>query len=262
MNTYSTDELDRDPVEFIQRLAVEYTKVFDVEVIEDFAVLTSRLWDPTIGLVFYLRDEPIFISSCVMDVFSARDRCDVTNVPPLAGTNWDYYGINETTLPSVVAWGDVAVVCLGERKDPYPKLPLRPHEAEALRRPAQGRLFHAGRRAMAGTNYQACYIRHDGYVMAQAPRLPNLLGYDVADTRWIPRDWFEPMGPGPTRQGTSEVTTATGDMEVLEWVRMPLPGFNMFWVRRKYKLKNQLMEGFPVIRETSRSAFLHRSGND
>ena len=143
MNTYSTDELERDPVEFIQRLAVEYTKVFDVEVIEDFAVLTSRLWDPTIGLVFYLRDEPIFISSCVMDVFSARDRCDVTNVPPLAGTNWDYYGINETTLPSVVAWGDVAVVCLGERKEPYPKLPLRPHEAEALRRPAQDHLFHA-----------------------------------------------------------------------------------------------------------------------
>ena len=158
MTTRSRHTLGHDSVEFIQRLANEFAKIFDSAVVEDFAVLTSRLWDPTIGVLLYHHDEPIFMSSCIMDVFSARDRCDVTNVPPLTGTNWDYYGINETTLPRVIVQGDVAVVCLGERKEPYPKLPLRTHEAEALRRPEPDVLFYVSGQAMATANYQACII--------------------------------------------------------------------------------------------------------
>ena len=255
MTTRSTHTLEHDSVEFIQRLADEFAKIFDFAVVEDFAVLTSRLWDPTMGVLLYHHGEPIFMSSCIMDVFSARDRCDVTNVPPLTGTNWDYYGINETTLPRVIVQGDVAVVCLGERKEPYPKLPLRLHEAEALRRPEADVLFYVSGQAMATANYQACIIGHDGYVAEQAPRLPNALGYDVVDTMWIPEDWYEPLGPGPTRQGTSTVTTAMGGKEVLEWVQMPLPGFNIFWVRRERKLEHQLMEKFPLFDETSSAVF-------
>ncbi len=220
------------PGSFVKRLADEYLRYFGKEVVEDFAVLTSRLWDPTMGIVIYFQNEPVFISSCVMDVFGARDRCDMTNVPPLQGTEWDYYAINEATLPKVAVQGDSTVVFLGERKEPYPKLPLRAHEAEAIRIGGTA-VQLAAREAMTTSTFQPCYIRQDdGHVLKLAPRLPNLLGYNADDTRWIPQEWFAPIQPGPSGRGTSEVTTADGGKATLEWLRMPIPNFNMFWVRR------------------------------
>ena len=218
------------PGELTRTLGTEYAQVFGPEVAKQFAVLTARFWDPTMGLVIFSSNEPVFISSCVMDVFQARDRCDTAKVPSLTGTNWDYYGINESTLPKVAVHGDVAVVFLGDRKAPYPKRPLAASEAGVLCDLGSD-LFLASRESISNSNFQACFIRDDGYVMKMAPRLPNLLGYDAADTRWIPRGWFEPVKPGPSCRGTSEVVTAWGSTRSLEWLRVPIPRFNLFWVR-------------------------------
>ena len=220
----------QEPGELTKILGTEYTQVFGPEVVKQFAALTARLWDPTLGLVIFSSNEPVFISSCVMDVFQARDRCDTANVPSLTGTDWDYYGINESTLPKVAVHGDVAVVFLGERKTPYPKRPLAASETEVLSNLGSD-LFLAGQESMSNSNFQACFIRDDGYVMKMAPRLPNLLGYGTADTRWIPSEWFEPVKPGPSGRGTSEIVTASGSTRTLEWLRVPIPRFNLFWVR-------------------------------
>ena len=140
-------------------LGTEYAQVFGPEVVKQFVALTSRLWDPTMGLVVFSSNEPVFMSSCVTDVFQARDRCDTANVPALTGTDWDYYGINESTLPKVAVHGDVTVVFLGERKAPYPKRPLAASETEVLRDLGSDLFFAAGE-SMSNSNFQAVSYTH------------------------------------------------------------------------------------------------------
>lgn len=232
MHTNSTTHTDKVsvPGQTIRQITTESTQTLGGQAIGDFLALSARLWDPTIGIIVYVGDKPTFVSSCVMDVFQAQDRCDVHHVPPLAGTDWDYYAINEGTLPKVAVHGETTVVFLGERKEPYPNRPMSAYEVEALRRPGD-ELFLACSEAMTPSNFQTCMIRHDGYVAKQASKLPDLLGFATDDTQWIPRDWFDSIPPGPCRRATSKVMTANGESATLEWLRISIPNFNVFWVR-------------------------------
>lgn len=215
-------------------MLVEYDRVFGRDFVDELALRTWPLWDPTVGIIIYIDGEPIFISSCISDVFGAEDRCDVRNVPPLAGTDWTYYGINERTLPTVAHLNNVSVVFLGDRVTAdYPHVPFQTHEVEALLRGGRDMLLTA-RQAMNGSTYQACYIRHDGYVLPMAPKLPHLLGHDSKDTSWMPTEWFEPQPLAPARTGTSIVQRGDGTTVTLEWTLVTAPNFNMYWVRQAY----------------------------
>ena len=221
------------PGALTQKLREEYVRVLGKNFVDEFALRTWPMWDPTMGVVIFVDGSPVFISSSVLEVFDALVRCDVIHVPLLEGTDWEYYGINEHTLPRIAKSNNVAVVFLGDREDIAPYRPFELHEADALIN-AGSDVFLAGREAMNSSTYQACYIRHDGYVLEMDPKLPRSLGYEAGDNDWIPAEWFEPQPLGPATVGRS---LANDDSEtMLDWTLVTSPNFNLYWVRKSHQV--------------------------
>lgn len=219
---------------FGERAAIEFQKALGAE---EFANLAGRCWpcwDSTVGLILFVDGKPTLMSSCVMDVFKARHRRDVVRVPNLEDTNWEYYAINEATLPVVGRAGNVAVVHLGDRETPYPFLPFENEDLDALPSGSSGKdLFLAAVEASKTSDFQAVVIRHDGYILEQFPRLQKLLGDPDDATSWIPEDWYEPLPPGSVEFGSSLIHARSEESEAstVEWARLPFSTFNFYWVR-------------------------------
>lgn len=140
----------------------------------------------------------------------------------------------------MVCSGNVTVVFLGERQhEPLSLLPMQPNSLAALPIGPDGiDLMLAGAEAMMPSTYQACFIRHDGYVVKQHLTIANDLGCDVNGTDWIPQEWFEPFQPGPPEAGCSTLQLHPergGPAEdiCLRWVRLLIDEFNLYWIRKK-----------------------------
>lgn len=229
----------KPPSRRILELADEYLRVFGMDLSCELAARIWPVWDHTLGLLLFVDDEPIFMSSCVKRVFRASDRCDVRRVPPLHTTDWNHYSINERTPPNVACSGNIAVVFLGEREhEPLSLLPMQPDSLAALPVGIEGiDVLVAGADAMIPSTYQACFIRHDGHVVKQYLTVPNGLGHDDSDTSWIPEEWFEPLQPGPPEAGCSTVRPnpehgGPAEPVGLRWVRLVIDEFNLYWVRK------------------------------
>lgn len=220
--------------ELKRKLIVDYEDSLGSDELINLAAGSWPCWDSTMGLIIFVDDKPVSISSCVLNVFKARHRRDVGRVPDLKSTNWEYYAINEDTLPAVGTSGNVTIVFLGERERPCPLIPLEPEDLDVLFSGTDGRdFFLASVDAFRTSAFQAVTIRHDGYVLEQFPRLPKSLGFAADSTEWIPQDWYEPLALGSMEFGTSTIAASREGFQAstVEWLRQPFTTFNFYWVR-------------------------------
>ena len=188
------------------------------------------LWDLSLGLLVFIDGQPRLMSSTVMDVFRAQHRRDVRNVPELSETNWDYYAINDNTLPRAATSGRYTVVFLGEREEPYPFRPMGGQSMNLL--PQDGEpndLFLAGFEAIKPAYSSLVLIHSDGSVLSSSGKIPKSLGYTADDTSWIPAEWREPLELRPAEIGSSPVDD-NADLE-FRWIRMRANLFNAYAVR-------------------------------
>ena len=213
-----------------EAMARDYARSFDAHGVSRIILEIWPCWDVTLGLILFIDDEPRLMSSCVMDVFGAENRHDVRRVPDLFETDWDYYGINEQTLPRVATSGRYTVVFLGEREEPYPFLPMDEQTLDAFPQgPATFEFFLASIEAAKNALSYLTMIHDDGSVLRRSDALPETLGLDADDTTWIPDEWRVPLVAGPIEVGHSAVEDNADVM--FRWMRRRVGPFNAYWAR-------------------------------
>jgi len=225
-------DTNHEPNRAAREVVRKYQSALGFPDVGNFVGSSWPFWDRTLGCLLYIDGEPRLMTSCVMDVFKAAHRRDVRNLPDLDDIDWDYYAINEETLPRAVTSGRFTVVFLGERNEPYPLLPIESEDVAVLSLGAETLdIFLAGVEAIKSAHSRMVMIRDDGFVLNEFPNTSKSFGFADTLTECTPKSWFEPLAPGPPEMGYSAIVSHTGEEHCARWVRMRIGDYNAYWVR-------------------------------
>lgn len=180
----------------------------------------APIFDRTMAYALYWRNQPFVMSSALAHLVDVPSRTDFAHLPavttetPAAANRTGQWGRS----------GDWSCLHLGDIDHAVPTIPdLGELHLYLENLPGKRRLAQACAEPSGLSEARLVCVHDSGEVLPMAPELPQALGYDANDTRWVPGHWAgRNVPPNMIEQGSDVIRTGDG-YEIpsrLRWLRI------------------------------------------